>query len=532
MKIRNLKIILYLFLTWLTVSCGEKSREKTSEDLQQQEEINYTGETLAKAYCGSCHVFPAPELLDKNTWIYGTFPQMGYRMGIYGETDRNSLIENGPGGKLVEERNIYPHQPILPENEWKLIQDYYSDNAPDSLIVPVKKLNMGIRNLKINIPEFHIPPPLVTAIKYNEEQNQVYVADTKADYSTINILDRNFGSIGTLAVPSPISHIGFRSDTILATLMGGFMPTDNPGGSVIKIFKGGGGNEYNGFISVLKNLQRPVHSTYMDVNGDSLEDIIVCEYGHHTGKLSLYIHQQNGQFEQKILSYDPGASGTVVKDLNNDGLVDIVALMAQGKERIDVYYNQGNGNFRVENLLQFPPIYGSVSFSMLDWNNDGFEDIIYMNGDNADYSMTFKPYHGLRIFLNDGENNFSEEFFQQLNGAYKAIPYDFDRDGDLDIATISFFPDFANTPEEGFVYMENISEGDSTQFDLYSFDQVSAGRWLIMETADINQDNFPELVLGSFTGMGINGDDDGKLGEKLIASSPTLMVLSFSQTIQ
>ena len=521
------KLYIVLFLFTLIISCNKKSSKNSSKDLKEGGVIELSGEALAKMHCGSCHVFAEPKLLDKDTWKYGTLPQMGYRMGIYGETPRHSLIESNAGGKLVVGRKIFPPKPIIDEKQWELIHDYYFENAPDSLSIPVKDLQMGIKGLKVDIPEFHISPPMVTAIRYHPGLNQVFVADAKADYSTLNILDHNLESVSTLAVPSAISHIDYRSDTILATLMGGFMPTDNPSGSIIKVFKEDGGDVYTGFTTILKNLQRPVHTTYTDINGDDLEDIIVCEYGNYTGKLSLFINRNNDQYEQKILSNDPGASSVVIRDLNKDGLPDIITLMAQGRERIDVYYNQGEGNFNATTVTNFPPSYGSVSISMVDWNNDGHEDIIYVNGDNADYSMIPKPYHGLRILLNDGENNFREDFFQHINGAYKAITHDFDKDGDRDIAVVSFFPDFIKAPDEGFVLMENKSNTDSIQFDIHSFDQASSGRWITMEATDLDKNNFPELILGSFTDMAVNGDLNGKVGMQFVENSPTLMLLKF-----
>ena len=489
--------------------------------------ITRSGEELAKVYCGGCHSYFEPSLLDKNTWKYGTLPQMGYRMGIYGRTPRQSLIETNPGGTRVTQQNIFPLSPVISEEEWKQIHRYYYEEAPDTLRRPGKDIKMEIPGLKVNIPEFHISPPMVTAMKYNASQRQVLVADAKADFSTINILDANLESVSTLAIPSPISHMECRDDTILATLMGGFTPTDNPTGSLIKIFKIGGGDEYKGFTTILKNLQRPVYSTFQDMNGDDLEDIIVCEYGNHTGSLSLFIKRNNGQYEKKILSNDPGATYVVIEDLDQNGFKDVISLMAQGKERIDAHYNDGYGNFSVTTLLEFPPSYGSVDLSLLDWNEDGHLDIVYVNGDNADYSMVLKPYHGLRIFINDGENHFSEAFFQPINGAYQSVHFDFDKDGDRDIAVVSFFPDLLTAPEEGFIFMENVSASDSIAFALHSFQQASKGRWITMEASDLDNNGFPELILGAFTGMAVNGDPDGKFARRFIEHSPTLMLLNF-----
>jgi hypothetical protein len=59
--------------------------------------------------------------------------------------------------------------------------------------------------------------------------------------------------------------------------------------------------------------------------------------------------------------------------------------------------NKGHGNFGQEEVLKFPPIYGSSSFALADFNKDGYPDIVYTCGDNADYSQVLKPYHGVYI---------------------------------------------------------------------------------------------------------------------------------------
>ncbi|MEZ4934360.1 MAG: VCBS repeat-containing protein [Saprospiraceae bacterium] len=120
--------------------------------------------------------------------------------------------------------------------------------------------------------------------------------------------------------------------------------------------------------------------------------------------------------------------------------------------------------------------------------------MIYTNGDNADFPPINKPYHGIRIFENDGKNNFKEIFFYPLHGAYNAIPADFDKDGDLDIAAISFFPDFKNTPEEGFIYLENKGKW---KMEASTFNGVEKGRWIVMDAGDLDEDGDLDLILGS-----------------------------------
>jgi hypothetical protein len=207
------------------------------------------------------------------------------------------------------------------------------------------------------------------------------------------------------------------------------------------------------------------------------------------------------KFKKHILNPMPGARKVVVQDFNHDGLQDVLALMTQGDERLILYTNTGDFNFDTQVLLRFPPVYGCNYFEVADFNSDGHFDILLTNGDNADYSAILKPYHAVRIYTNDGKNNFTQTWSFAMPGASQASALDFDKDGDLDVAAISFFPDFARTPERGFIYFENKGSNNlhpqTTLFAAY-------GRWLVMESADIDQDGDIDLLLGAanFIGLG------------------------------
>jgi hypothetical protein len=167
--------------------------------------------------------------------------------------------------------------------------------------------------------------------------------------------------------------------------------------------------------------------------------------------------------------------------------------MAQGDERIVMLYNQGNFQFRIATLLRFSPVNGSSYFDIADFNNDGKFDILYTNGDNADYSPILKPYHGVHIFLNNGANDFKESWFHPMHGASQARINDFDKDGDLDIAAISFFPDFTNHAEQGFIYFENTPQGFKAQITPIA----TTGRWLVIEMSDYDADGDHDIILGA-----------------------------------
>ena len=170
-------------------------------------------------------------------------------------------------------------------------------------------------------------------------------------------------------------------------------------------------------------------------------------------------------------------------------------------------------------MLQFPPSYGMSYFELVDFNKDGFPDILLTNGDNWDYSAIAKNYHGVRLYLNDGKDNFKESWFYPLYGAAKALARDFDNDGDLDIAATSFYSDLDN-PQHGFIYLANDGK---MNFKAFSTPLAASGKWLTMEAADFDHDGDMDIILGSyFQSMG----EMTKLIFKGVMTFPQLMVLT------
>src|SRR5437762_7881620 len=144
----------------------------------------------------------------------------------------------------------------------------------------------------------------------------------------------------------------------------------------------------------------------------------------------------NNKFTRHVLRAAPGAIKAYVNDYNHDGAPDIWVLFAQGEEGIFLFTNKGHGKFEQEEVLRFQPIFGSSYFELADFNKDGHPDIVYTCGDNADYSPTLKPYHGMYIFINDGSNHFKQEYFFTMYGCFKSIARDFDGDGVFAAAAI------------------------------------------------------------------------------------------------
>ncbi|NJM26868.1 MAG: VCBS repeat-containing protein [Bacteroidia bacterium] len=102
--------------------------------------------------------------------------------------------------------------------------------------------------------------------------------------------------------------------------------------------------------------------------------------------------------------------------------------------------NKGNLAFERKTVVETGPAYGHTYFELQDFNKDGHMDLLVSNGDSdADPYNTLKNYHGVRIYMNDGRDNFSQKYFYPMYGVHFAKAADFDNDGDLDIAAVAFF---------------------------------------------------------------------------------------------
>ena len=238
--------------------------------------------------------------------------------------------------------------------------------------------------------------------------------------------------------------VGFaeRPQDTLVTVIGGMNPSEVPTGSVYFLRNGQQ-------LTVADQLHRPVIAEVTDLDGDGVEEVLVCEFGYYTGGLTLLV-PEGGAYERRSLLPLFGTIKFEVLDFDGDGHLDIVVLASQGAEGVYALYGDGELGFRTEALVRLPPHYGSSWFELIDLDGDGDRDIVLANGDNADYSIFAKPYHGLRVFSNDGKRGFEETYFFPMYGCTRVAAADYDQDGDIDLATTAFFADYLRNPEEGF----------------------------------------------------------------------------------
>jgi len=421
---------------------------------------------------------------------------MGPRLGIF-----NFYWKQYPS--MIRDPNMprgfYPSQPLMKTEEWQNIIDYYLATAPDSL--PAQQRPYPIKN---DLSVFAAISP--TVIGHKPTTCYIHIDSSRTPHSVLqsDIFQKMVTRFDTALKPvdsfsfvsGPIIDIDFNASPWVATNIGYLNPSNAKLGRLQNLLLNDKGKMLLDTTVEISRLARPVQSVEVDLNKDGKPDELVCEFGHLTGALSWYENLGNKQYARHVLRPLSGAIKAYVQDYNHDGLPDLVVLFAQGEEGIFLFTNRGHGQFDQREILQFPPSYGSSYFEMDDFNHDGFPDIVYTCGDNADFSVELKPYHGVYIFMNDGHWNFKQQYFFPVNGCYKAMARDFDGDGDLDLAVISFFADYEKQPEEGFVYLENKG---GFNFMPHSMPETQQGRWLTMDVGDLDGDGKPDIVLGNFS---------------------------------
>lgn len=455
-------------------------------NIQTEKQVHQ--KNLYNTHCGSCHLVPDPENIPRHLWKHKVFPEMAKRMGIidYSKGSRSYSYEEK---HHIEINNAYPNKPLIDSVQWQQLKNYVLSIAPDSVpSSPERKgRNLKLTQFKSTLSTINNSKPIggIVKVDFDMNTNTFLIGDVFGQ-----LHEWNTESNIKLTLNSPIVSSVRVDNTQYVTEIGIMNPSEIPRGVIYRA-------DSDSLIPLAKELHRPVYTEVSDLNNNGEKEIIICEFGHITGQLSL-LRKKGTTLEKTALLALPGSAKVEVVDMNGDGNKDIVALFAQGREGIYIFYQKENLEFEVEQVITMKPEYGLSWFSLLDYNKDGDLDILLVNGDNADYSRFLKPYHGIRLFINSGRNTFKEEWFYPIHGATRVMADDFDLDGDFDFTVISFFPDFKNQPEEGFVYLEN-KDSSNYIFEPQTTAAAKNGNWLVMDKGDFDQDGDVDIMLGNFS---------------------------------
>ncbi|NNM28292.1 MAG: VCBS repeat-containing protein [Akkermansiaceae bacterium] len=491
------------------------------------------GEQLARTYCAACHTFTEPDLLPRRSWNF-LLVYMGLRMGVEdlsplkGATPAEiQIIANRK--KLVELEGTAPDKPMVTRPQWAAIRNYILQAAPEAPRPQPGKpeLQVGLDLFKPRQHGYKYKVPITSMIHVDERNREILIGDS--GYERLTALDRDlklqtdYATKGFLWVQALKSGDGLHLLSV-GDLMGG-SANEKLGRISYGVRQG---KTYANKGIALEGLHRPAAMAFGDFDQDGKDELVVANFGFATGSVAIHKARANGwQFEEKpyvTLAADPGPVDCQAADFNKDGLVDVAALFGDARENLSLFLNRGKGRFERKVLVESHAAFGYVRFKWVDFDSDGDLDVITINGDNVDSDPynTLKPYHGIRLYLNDGELNFEESWFYPMYGAYGVEVEDFDLDGDLDLAAIAFNPDFDSKRNESFVYLENLGK---KRFAARTIESPRTDRWMTIGSGDIDGDGDKDLILGGgYVPAGLAIDNPRLMREMAEKGRPLLVL--------
>ncbi len=481
-------IIIIISLLILLLSIFFLTNKKQDNSLDEPSSNSFAqGKALTLKHCQSCHMLPDPNLLDKDAWKK-LLPEMGVSLGIQ---SREVKIPE-------DDRSFYPAHPAMDASDWQSILKYYEAEAPTYLPLQNKA---GAPQQGSSFFAALLPPEVLSRsnikvscvrIDTSVKPARLFVYD--ADSHQLFAFNR-YGLLDSIYVEDAIVDIRFYNNEIFACSIGKSLTIGTSTNKFGKVFPIAISNTGKLKLkpALFESLARPVQLVPTDMNGDGRTDFLLCEFGSLRGSLSWMENKGAGRYQKHIIRNIPGSVNVYVKQNKQTKQKDLWALFAQGEEGIFHFTNNGNGTFGVNQVLRFPPTYGSTSFEMVDINKDGFEDIIYTCGDNGDITTILKPYHGIYVFTNDGKNKFQQKFFYPIHGCYRVMARDFRNTGNIDLAAIAYFtdPHLAET----FVFLKN--EGNLHFTPYGPPKEINFENVLTMDAGDFNGDGKQDIIIGS-----------------------------------
>ena len=489
---------------FLTLGGAPLASAQGNQESGRQGRIEH-GRQLAALHCSTCHLEPTPDVLPKQSWQTA----LGY-MGLLLGMRNLDFLDGQPAmarDTVVARRDVLiregalPDTPVLSDRDWDALRKYYVDSAPAAALPQVDKsaLRWELPRFRLIESDYHVPGAVTTLVHIRSDTGEVYIGDSALNTLTVLGADGRIKIAGqrppTEVFPIDIEFIGGTAYVGSIGDLEARRPTEERAAHISTLDLVGDSIEAAPAAIIVPNLYRMADMEPADLNGDGRLDFVVCGFGHVTGRISWFESRADGSYEEHILIPRAGGVKAEAADFNGDGRLDIAVLVSEAREAFYIFVNQGNNEFERHEVFETQPAYGHTYFELQDFDGDGMPDLLVVNGDNVDSDPynTRKRYHGVRIYLNRGGYNFEQAYFYPLHGAFIGKSADFDNDGDLDIAAISYFPDFSAELRESFVYLEN--QG-GLAFTASTSRELMRGRWMTMDVGDIDADGDVDVMLG------------------------------------
>jgi hypothetical protein len=242
-----------------------------------------------------------------------------------------------------------------------------------------------------------------------------------------------------------------------------------------------------------------------DFNGDGKPDLAVAAFGwRKTGSVAILENRTDNpsrpSFTTHTIDKRAGSIQLVPIDLNRDGRMDFVTLLAQEHETVLAYINKGTGDFSFEQKVIYAaphPNWGSSGFELVDLDKDGDVDVLLTHGDTFDDGIV-KPYHGIQWLENTGGFPFVEHTLAQMPGVHRAQAADIDGDGDLDIVATALLAggsDVDETTLPALAWLEQTNPGVFARHTI----EMGFPRHATLDLGDLDGDGDIDVVVGNFS---------------------------------
>jgi hypothetical protein len=448
---------------------------------------------LVNRYCGACHAVPRPDVQVKANWP--------------------TLVRI-----MVEITQKRTGRAQLTEEQMHDIIAFYYGSAPEQLPkLPVTPDLPASRAFTASTIGARSRLPFVTHVNAGRVTGgdvELLVCDGEA--RTVLLLQRHRGAwketrLADVDVPAHTQLVDMDADgdhDVLVADLGQLPPLDAPVGKVWwlrQIAPGKFAKEL-----VLEGLGRVSDARAVDLDGDEDLDIVVAVFGGGDQGEIFWLENdaapgQPAHYQRHPLLNLSGAVSIVPADLNGDGRMDLVTLIAQEHEMIVAFTNLGGGKFEQGTIARAPhPMYGSTSLATVDLDRDGDVDLLFTNGDAFDAQTDPKPYHGVQWLENKGGLKFEYRDVGRFYGAATAAAGDLDADGDLDIVAGSWVSYWNEPGRHAVVWFENDGKQIFTPHGLIDRPAGVAS----LQLADLDGDGALDIVAGAIrmdlllTGMG------------------------------
>jgi hypothetical protein len=117
----------------------------------------------------------------------------------------------------------------------------------------------------------------IVNIKFDNTSNRLLIGDI---YGQLH--DWNNKSQIEMTLKSPIVSSVLKDSALYLTEIGIMNPSEIPRGVIYRV-------DSDTLTPLFKELHRPLYSEVIDLNEDGEKEIIICEFGHLTGELSLLV---------------------------------------------------------------------------------------------------------------------------------------------------------------------------------------------------------------------------------------------------